>query len=102
MIYSYKGSYSYDKDVVGNWDSNAIGVYYCGFLNSNKGLIPLYIGLGTGEKGMKGRLLDHLRDDHWPEVTHFGYQVCDSVKEAEEWEVKEIAIFKPKYNTVGK
>jgi len=101
MIYPYRGQYDYNENTVSNWNSDAIGVYYCGFLNSN-GLVPMYVGLGTGQNGIKGRLLDHLRIDNWPGVTHFGFQLCDNAKEAQDWEAEEIARYKPKYNTVGK
>ena len=101
MIYSYEGQFTYNKKVISDWDSSAIGVYYCGLLNAS-GLHPLYIGKGTGELGMRGRLLDHIRDDYWPDATHFGYHRCDTVGEAEKWEAEEIARYQPKYNVVGK
>ena len=35
MRNSYEGHYSYDKDVVGNWNATAMGVYYCGYIDGN-------------------------------------------------------------------
>jgi len=102
MVYPYKGHYTYSQDVVSEWDSSAIGVYYCGYVDSDNKLSILYIGRGTGDDGMRGRLLDHLQDDDWPDVSHFGYQVADTIKEVENWEAEEIARYKPKYNKQGK
>jgi len=101
MIYPYQGQYEYNERIISNWNSTAIGVYYCGYL-TDKGLHPLYIGVACGDQGIRGRLLDHLKNDYWPDVSHFGYQLCDSTKEAEKWEADEIARYKPKYNTQGK
>lgn len=101
MIYDYQGHYDYDHDVINNWNSSDIGVYYCGFLATSGNLRPLYIGRAVGDEGIRGRLLDHLRDDYWPDVTHFGYHVCSSATEAVRWEAEEIAKFKPKYNSQG-
>jgi len=101
MIHSYKGPYSYTKKVVSNWNSTAIGVYYCGKLNCDN-LESLYIGKGTSESGIRARLLDHLAKDYWSDVTHFGYRICDTSTEAGELEAKEIARCKPKYNNQGK
>ena len=102
MIYSYKGHYSYSDSIIRDWDSTDIGVYYCGYINTNDKLTILYIGKGTGEDGIRGRLLDHLRSDVWPNITHFGYHICDTKLEATEWEKKEIEKYKPSYNTQGK
>jgi hypothetical protein len=100
MIQQYQGDYTYDAKVIGDWNSNAIGVYYCGYINpSNNMLYAHYIGKGTGAGGMRSRLLDHLREDSWPDVTHFGIRLCSTVKEADEFEVTEIARCQPKYNT---
>ena len=101
MVHPYQGHYQYDEDIVSNWESSAIGVYYCGYL-TEKGLWPLYIGKGTSETGMRGRLLDHLGKEYWSDVTHFGYHLCDTVSEAEKWEIEEIVKYKPKYNIQGK
>lgn len=99
MIYKYQGAYAYNEDTVRNWDSTARGVYYCGFLNSNNNLVPLYIGRGIGEDGIRGRLLYHLREDKWDDVTHFGFCICSTDLEAEQHEKSEIEKFNPKYNT---
>lgn len=102
MIYPFKFPFPYTVETVENWDSVAIGVYYCGIINPQGLLVPFYIGKGTGDKGMRGRLLDHLRDDYWPDVTHFGFHFCDYVHEADSHEAEEISIYKPKYNVIGK
>lgn len=101
MIYPYQGQYPYNEDVVSGWNSTAIGVYYCG-LPTTIGLRPLYIGVGAGDTGMRGRLLDHLREDYWPDVTHFGYHQCSTAEEAKDLETQEILRCRPKYNTQGK
>ena len=102
MVQPYKGNYQYDKKVITEWDSSAIGVYYCGYVNSNKTLDVLYVGKGVGDNGIRGRLLDHLRDDYWPDVTRFGYRICSTAKEAEDLEATEIKRLNPKYNQQGK
>ena len=101
MVQEYKGPYQYSDKIVGDWDSNAIGIYYCGY-PSNNTLSVLYVGKGVGDAGIRGRLLDHLRDDYWPDATHFGFCVCGTVKEAEDFEASEIKRLQPKYNKQGK
>lgn len=101
MIYPYKSNYSYSKKVVEDWNNSQKGVYYCGAVLKNGNLSPLYIGKAVGEGGIRGRLLEHLNQDNWPDVTHFGYTVCDTQVEAENLETSEVAKFKPKYNTQG-
>lgn len=102
MIYKYEGQFSYSDDVVRNWNSNAIGVYYCGHITTTGGLKPNYIGKGCGDGGMRSRLLNHLVEEYWPDVTHFGYHKCDTEKEALDFEAEEIEKYKPKYNLQGK
>jgi excinuclease UvrABC nuclease subunit len=98
MIHSYKGHFIYFESEVQNLSPGIIGVYYCGAILENGNLKPYYIGKGAGEKGLRSRLLDHLRDDYWPDVTHFGFHECDTVSEAEQYELEEIDKYKPKYN----
>ena len=64
--------------------------------------IGVDVGRGVGDGGIRGRLLNHLRNDYWPDVTHFGYCVCSTAKEAEDFEASEIKRLQPKYNTQGK
>lgn len=99
MIHPYQGHYNYNNATVGGWGSTATGVYYCGYIGqTDKKLYPLYIGKGTGEKGMRDRLLAHLREERWPDVTAFGFCMCDAAKEADEFEIQEIRRCRPKYN----
>lgn len=98
MIYPYKGHYQYNERVVGDWDSNVIGVYYCGYPLTNGNLFVLYVGSATSVQGIRGRLLQHLGEDKWSDVSHFGYRVCSTSKEAGEYEALEIERLKPKYN----
>lgn len=102
MIHAYQGHFVYDQNIVSDWDSMVIGVYYCGLILPSGNLLPLYIGKATGQDGIKGRLLQHLNQDNWPEVTHFGCCACDTVKEAEDFETSEILQFNPKYNIQSK
>lgn len=101
MVHPFQGPFSYTKNVIDNWNSSAIGVYYCGYKTADGKLIVLYIGKGCSNGGIKCRLQDHLRDDYWPEVTHFGYHLCDTSFEADKHEIAEIALYKPRYNTIG-
>lgn len=102
MIQEYKGPFQYDETIISDWKSTATGVYYCGYINEEETLIVHYVGKATSENGIRGRLLDHLREDDWSDVTHFGYRVCTTAKEAENLEASEIKRLQPKYNTQGK
>ena len=96
MIYSFKGPFQYTRSILEGWNNNQIGVYYIGVESSSGSLRPYYIGKGTGQGGMRRRLMDHLGE--WRDVTHFGYQVTDTIREAENHEVDKITQHKPKYN----
>lgn len=102
MIYQFKGPYLFDNDTISGWNSTAIGVYYCGTKNTDGKLTIYYIGKSVADGGMRGRLLQHLSERKWSDVTHFGYEQCDTVSETERHELAEIAKYKPKYNTQGK
>ncbi len=102
MIQSYKGNYLFDKETVQNWNSSVIGVYYCGDINNNGSLTVLYVGKATSEEGIRGRLLQHLNEEKWSDITHFGYCVCTTSEEAEKFEASEIMKYQPKYNKQGK
>lgn len=101
MVKNYQGPYQYQKSIVDNWNSSAIGVYYCGEIASNGNLIVHYVGKGCGDGGIKCRLQDHLNEDSWPDVTHFGFCLCDYGSDADTHEMAEIRRLQPKYNTVG-
>lgn len=102
MIYNYQGHFSYSWPTVNSWEANPIGVYYCGYLLSNGNLFPLYIGKSAADAGIRGRLLQHLNETKWRDVTHFGYHQCDTENEALDFEAAEIEKYKPKYNKQGK
>lgn len=102
MIQPFKGPYSFDKFTVANWDSAQIGVYYCGFVNAQGALICHYVGQAVGEGGLRSRILQHLSENKWPDVSHFGYAVCGTAMEAANFEAQEIVRLQPKYNTQGK
>jgi len=103
MVYDYQGHYQYNKVSVTNNASEEMGVYYCGYVNANNILITHYVGRAKGDGvSIRSRLLDHLRQDNWPDVSHFGYRVCTTKKEAEDLEASEIQRLKPRYNTQGK
>lgn len=102
MIRQYKGNYPYNQETISGWNNSQIGVYYCGYPNQDGSLTPLYVGKATGQDGIRGRLRQHISQDNWSGVTHFGYCVCDTPKEADDFEVAEISRCNPKYNTQGK
>ena len=91
MIYQFKGPYSLDDSTISGWNSTAIGVYYCGAKTAEGKLSVYYIGKSVADDGIRGRLLQHLGERKWPDVTHFGYEQCDTVTEAERYELAEIA-----------
>lgn len=94
----YKGPYSYNNKTVADWESSPIGVYYCGTPHPTGDVSPLYVGRAIGDGGIRTRLLQHLAEDKWPDVTHFSYTTCDSSKEAIDLEAAEITRIQPKYN----
>lgn len=102
MIYEYKGPFSFTQEIVGGWDSTAIGVYYCGYLNAKGELVCLYVGQACGAAGLRGRLLQHLAERKWSNVTHFSYRQCGKVEEAANLESAEIRRIQPYYNIQGK
>lgn len=102
MVQEYRGPFSFGKEVVQNWDNTQGGVYYCGVLNGTGGLGVHYVGKAFGDIGIRGRLLQHLSENKWRDVTHFGYCVCSSENEALAFEAQEIKRLNPKYNTQGK
>ncbi len=101
MSNEYTGHYAYSKASILQNAPDSIGVYYCGYIGPDGRLLyPAYIGRAKGEGvSVRSRLLDHIRDDYWPSVTHFGYRLCATKWEAERLEAQEIAKFNPKYNT---
>lgn len=98
MIGNYQGNYAYNSGSVSLFAPAVQGVYYCGLKDSN-GLTPFYIGRS---ENIQERLQDHLRNDYWPGVTHFGYRTCSTWSEMVELEASEINRYQPRYNTVGK
>lgn len=102
MIQEYKGHYPYTQKIVSDWNSTVIGVYYLGYVASDGGLKPLYIGKAVADGGIRGRLLQHLQTDRFADVTHFGYQVCSTAAETDGLEARKIQQHQPKYNKVGK
>ena len=102
MIQSFKGLYLFDNNIVNNLNSSVMGVYYCGVKTSEGKLTVYYVGRAIGDDGVCGRLLQHLSENKWHDVTHFGYEACDTMREAIDHEASEILKYKPKYNTQGK
>jgi excinuclease UvrABC nuclease subunit len=102
LIYDYQGHYSFNSNSVSNNAPESWGVYYCGYLNQDNILITLYVGRAAGEGvNIKSRLLDHLRENKWPDVTHFGYKECTTQQEAINLETNEIKrLNQPKYNMI--
>ncbi len=102
MINQYKGNYQYSEISILISAPKEIGVYYVGILNREGELWPFYIGRAMGEGvTIKSRILDHLRENKWLDITHFGYQICSNKQEVEILEKKQILKYKPKYNKQG-
>jgi excinuclease UvrABC nuclease subunit len=102
MVQGYKGHFVFSREVIQTWNNDQGGVYYCGILNSTGQLIPHYVGKAFGEGGIRGRLLQHLNENKWRDITHFGYCVCSSENETFDFETQEIRKHNPKYNTQGR
>lgn len=101
MTQSYEGHYFFNDATVRRWNSDAIGVYYCGTVAPNGNLNVHYIGRAVGVDGIRGRLLQHLGENKWRDITHFGFRLCSTSHEAIDLEASEIALYSPKYNIVG-
>jgi len=103
MIYDYRGHFSFNHNSISQNAADDHGVYYCGYIDTENKLQPLYIGRAIGDYvSIKSRLLEHYADRKWPDVTSFGFQVCTTKAEAEQLEQDRIKEFQPKYNQVGK
>ena len=103
MISDYYGRYSYNSNSISQNAPDKIGVYYCGYIGESGKLSTLYVGGAAGDGvTIKSRLFDHLNNDRCPDVSHFGFHVCDTKSEAIDLEAKEIARLKAKYNSIGK
>jgi len=98
MIEQYHGNYQFNEQVIKSNAPLLSGVYYCGHLNQNGSLNPDYIGRASGYGvSIRSRLIDHL-NNYWTGVTHFGFYICSTPQEAEQFEVAEISKFNPRYN----
>ena len=100
MFSIYTGHFAYNKVSILQNAPYGIGIYYCGVVLKDGKLYPAYIGRAKGNGvTICSRLLDHIRDDNWPDITHFGYRPCITGQEAEDLEIQEIRNYNPKYNT---
>jgi excinuclease UvrABC nuclease subunit len=99
MIFNYSSNYVFNDQSILVYAPESKGVYYCGLLNPNQSLKPLYIGRAAG-KGvtLRERLLNHRRSEYWPDVTNFVFKICTTEEESQSLEQAEILRFKPKYN----
>lgn len=103
MIYDYSGHYGFSKASIEQYAPDNWGVYYCGAVNASNTLITHYVGRATGDDvSIKIRLLDHERNQSWPDVSSFGFRICTTKTEAESLEAAEIKRLQPKYNEIGK
>src|SRR3989344_9193139 len=102
MVYDYRGNHNFEALSITLFAPANIGVYYCGILINNQ-LVPHYVGRAVGKDvTISKRLHEHLSVDKWPDVTHFGFCICDTPDEAIALERLEIANRNPKYNKVGR
>jgi hypothetical protein len=91
-------TYSFITPSIDTHAPTAIGVYYCGALDAMGRFQPYYIGRAIGEStSSRSRLLDHLREEEWQDVTHFCFQICSTPIGATYLEEAEIKRFNPKY-----
>lgn len=99
MVSRFIGPFIWGKASINANVDDSIGVYYCCHYNQNQELIALYVG---SSEEMKTRLMTHLSQVKWPDVTHFGFSRCSTIAEALIFESSEISRLKPKYNRIGK
>ncbi|OGM97334.1 MAG: hypothetical protein A2735_03120 [Candidatus Yanofskybacteria bacterium RIFCSPHIGHO2_01_FULL_41_21] len=99
----FKGPYVYSEKIIREWNSTAVGVYYIGAKTPENQLRIFYIGKAVSGGGIRKRLLEHLTENKWNDVTHFGFHIfkTDNIKEIEEFEKEEIAKYNPKHNIKG-
>lgn len=102
MVNQYQGPFEYSKNVIQNWNNTSGGIYYCGAINQNGGLGVFYVGKAFGDGGIRNRLLQHINENKWYDVTHFGYVICSNENESLNLELQEIRRLNPKYNTQGR
>jgi len=99
MIQAYKGQFAYQKLFVQLSTPEKIGVYYLGMINNNGVFQVLYVGKSTNQNGgIRARILEHIGLGEWPDITNFGYCICDTQTETENFEITEIKRLNPKYN----
>lgn len=102
MSQNYKGHYDYDKNIISDWNNTQGGIYYLLAKNIFGQFVILYVGKAFGKEGIRQRLLQHIYNNEWSDITHFGYSVCSSEEEALYLEAGEIHRIKPKYNKLLK
>lgn len=101
MVSPFYGPYSFTTAGVTAYASSNIGVYYCGVPGND--MKVYYVGKAArGDSSIRGRLLSHLSENKWHDVTCFGYKTTSTAQEADNLEASEIKRLKPKYNEVGK
>lgn len=98
MIGEFKGPYTYSKQVISDWNNNQGGVYFLGVQTSEQKMTVYYVGKAFGTEGIRGRLLQHINDNEWPDITHFGYETCSTEQEALDYEKSEIKRLNPRHN----
>lgn len=99
MAKPYSGHFPYTERGISDHGPISTGVYYCGVITTEGKLRPYYIGKSSAIHGMRGRLLQHLSESKWWDITHFGFEECTTEDEALRHEENEIKLYKPKYNT---
>jgi len=96
----YQGNFVFSRSEIIRCAPSRTGIYYCGRLDLNNNLSPLYIGRATGiVTSIRSRLLDHLGEGKLSGVTYFGFRQSDNITDIELFESQEIANFKPLHNT---
>lgn len=98
MIGNFRASFNFNSYGIEANAPSITGVYYLGYADYTGALRIYYIGKSTD---IKKRLLEHLQENKWKDVTYFGYCTCSTEQEALQLEAKEISYYKPKYNVQG-
>ena len=97
MISQYQGPWAYNQASISTNAPDVKGVYYCGYISPKNTLATLYVGKSE-EDSIKNRLLNHLNQDNWTDVTHFGFKTGETNQEISNFEQQEIVRLNPKYN----
>jgi len=88
----------YNKNSVISFIPDTHAVYYLRGIADENSLYPVYFIGRSKKKNLRRELLETLIKNDWIDIVYVNYIECESEKEAEFIERKEISRHHPKYN----